>query len=732
MIVRGTMPNAVNVVPGGCSTCYYNQSQNFTIEFYGSDSTKRVNATLKVQGCGLDFTIKENDTEDGNEYLLDKGNGWYKVKIEPKIGGTLTLTATNGSDEDTADYTIDGLTGSVTTSIGDDLKISVGQQEKITVEVKSINGYPIETADVYLTLYDENWDEIGALNNSDDDDLDGTDGIYEFIPDEDDIGEIGFIVCAAKSGDLYMYDVVEIEPVHDINVTIINPADPVNQTLTVGVDDQTLEVQIRDPDGNILEGSAGGSPIVRGYLIDEDHTKDDPLQILTFKQKAAEDKWVLDTAGKNFPYKPGTLLIEALNNSGGAEHDGNVTIPVELATVEFSPIGAVAGIAKKNVTVNITVKDALGNPLEEGTEVHLNLDDANDTVIDPNDNPVELDENGQGTFEIDEVGDLKGSINVTLQGSYTSYGGNMTSGTFIIDFPEFTITPDTISTDVSSATVTVVAKDFEGNPLPGLNISFTSVLGRVIESPDPKMTDENGEAVFDIVPLSSGKANITIFQGLEWDADGSYTWDDIVYTDDVLTVTKQTLDVTVSPSQVYGGETFTVTVKDDDGNLLDDAYVTFDATGETKTTVDGEVTFTAPNPGVESYEYELKVIKSGYPDVTKNVLVIKVYPIKISGPSSVNAGEKFTVTVTAGGSALAGATVTFEGKTATSDNNGKATFTAPDKKGTYTITASFEEDERYKDGSLEIRVVQGTPGFELLTLVIALGVAFILLRRRRH
>ncbi len=48
------------------------------------------------------------------------------------------------------------------------------------------------------------------------------------------------------------------------------------------------------------------------------------------------------------------------------------------------------------------------------------------------------------------------------------------------------------------------------------------------------------------------------------------------------------------------------------------------------------------------------------------------------------------------------------------------------------MTATFD-DPKYQDGTLEITVGGGgTPGFEVLTLLVALGVAFILLRRRRH
>jgi len=109
-----------------------------------------------------------------------------------------------------------------------------------------------------------------------------------------------------------------------------------------------------------------------------------------------------------------------------------------------------------------------------------------------------------------------------------------------------------------------------------------------------------------------------------------------------------------------------------------------------------------------------------------------VYDITIVGPSGkIEKGKTYTFTVIAQGSALAGATVTLNGDEYTSDGEGKVSIKMS-STGEQTITATFPGDG-YKDGSLTITVkkASGTPGFELLTLIIAIGVAFILIRRRR-
>jgi len=79
---------------------------------------------------------------------------------------------------------------------------------------------------------------------------------------------------------------------------------------------------------------------------------------------------------------------------------------------------------------------------------------------------------------------------------------------------------------------------------------------------------------------------------------------------------------------------------------------------------------------------------------------------------------------------LAGATITIDGDTYTSGVDGKVTITAPSSEGDYVITATYEG---YDEATITLTIKAGQiPGFELITLIAAIGVAFILLRRRRN
>jgi len=213
---------------------------------------------------------------------------------------------------------------------------------------------------------------------------------------------------------------------------------------------------------------------------------------------------------------------------------------------------------------------------------------------------------------------------------------------------------------------------------------------------------------------------------------GILTWslNDAIITDTFVTITSMKgLKVSVSKSPIMEGETLTVTVTSMNDPIAD-ADVEFGE--ETAKTDDmGIATFTVPDPGVDSAVYNVMAEKTGYLSAERSITVIKMWEIQITGPTGdVNTGDPFTVTIIAKGSPLAGAECTFEGETKTSDGDGKVTFNLPSAEGTFTVSASYGG---YETGTYEVTVkAGGIPGFELISLIAAIGIAFIIFRRRRN
>lgn len=751
LVVTGEMVDAVQVTenPSACTqNQWINGSDTFTLNIYGDSSSDRMNATIEVSGCGLDFTIKEDDPGDAEECTAYPGDGstadgTYTVQIAPKTAGTLTITATNDTSDEsvTKDYTVTGLTGTVTTSVGDDLKITVGTTETVTVTV--ING---QYAEVTLTYFDTAWTKTNAaatvINNTvgDGTEGEGLNGVFTFIPDTDDIENLGFIVVAAKAGGSnYMYDIIEIEPIYDFTIELVTPTlENATPVITVGLE-QELSFRILDANGDDVEED---DPSATVKLIDEDNDENNPL--MEWSTDNTGD-WSIDQSGDEWqideltPWWTGQLVITGQNNTDGIAHAGNLTLDVDYATLTYSPTAATAGIGTENLTVTVTGVDANGDPLPDGTSIYFWCNDSIDTNVGGNanagyvvdfkdvDTSIDLDEDGMGEFEIDIIGDNQTKINATF-GTYNPTRGNRTLGEFNIFFPTFELMPETVYIGQSNM-VTITAKDHEGTPLEGINLTFlSSVPGILSAQPDPVQTDADGVAQLSISPLASGKLNVTIARNLGYEA-GQLNWTNSVVTDTYLTATSlQSLKITLSKSPIYEGETLTVTIKSGT-NVIAGVDVEFAET-TVQTDANGQATFTVPDPGVESAVYTVAAEKAGYLSEEKSITVIKIYDVTIIAPTTMpNAGEEFTITILAKGQALAGATIQFNGKTYTSGADGTVTMTAPEK-GEYTVTASYED---YTTATATITITEGggVPGFELLTLIAALGVAFILLRRRR-
>ncbi len=698
------------------------------VSVYGASEDSHKNATITVSGCGLDFTIEEGDLPADNKYLSDygfddDGNGaWYNITIIPKTAGTLKISVTNGTNTVEKTYTVTGLIGSVTTE-GDDLEITVGTTETITLS--GINTY----SEIKITLVDEEWSFVRLLNESEED----ADDPLSFTPDADDIDQCGYIAVVAKHPlyAQYMYDLIEVVPVEDLEIELVSP-DAANDTLTVGLEHE-MTIRLVDDNGDPV---VDGTPEATAKLIDDDNDEDNPLQEWTFTAGSEDGEFEATIQ----PWFEGQLVIDGVNDTTGIKHLGSKTLEVDYSTITYTPGSTTAGIGTENLTVEVTAVDANDNSLPDGT-YYLKIGDGEDTGPDF-DTSVELTD-GVGEFEINDVGDNKTTIVLVLQDNDPA-DGNKTSGEFNIDHPNFEVDPEIIYVGQSN-TVEITATDMDGNELADIYLTLMRA-GNTDNAPEPVETDANGIAELSISPLSNGKYNVTIVKSIVW-ADGQLDWSsmDYVVTETIVTATAiKPLTISFSKSPITEGETLTVTVKSGN-NAVAGVTVEFGAE-EDETDANGQVEFTAPDPSVSSAIYTVYASKVGYNTAEKSITVIKSVAAGelnaiITPTGKIAAGGSITVEVLSGTTAAVGATVTFNGENATVGSTGRVTFTAPepDEETTYDIDVTYGEESLTK--TVTVKAVgaedddddekKEEPGFELLTLIAAIGVAFILLKRRR-
>jgi hypothetical protein len=698
-----------------------NWSSDLLVTVYGKTDSDRMNATVTVTGCGLDLEFDEDDElwdyDDDDVLDSNEAYGNYSFLISPRKGGYLTITVTHGKNSASKDIEIVGLDADVTTSVGDDNKITVEQNESLIFTTNT------HYAEVHANLYDDEWNYLGLLNWTvgENEEGNGKDGEYEFMPD---VSELGYIVISAMEGyntsegeiTFYSFDIVEIVPNYDLVITIVEP-DVANQTLTAGLEYDII-IEITNLTGYELQYADIFD--VWGELLDWENEIIEDSEI-TFSHDSG-NVWMIEDY---MPESNGTLQITV--TAWDEKHEGNNTdIYVDWALFEYNPIKITAGIGLENVSVEVIAYDALGNIIPEETFEMWNASDFNasgDIWAGNSTGTIYLDENGMATLWLDEVGDYTGYY-------YAKLNGVNTSGKLYVDYPDFEIDPSIIYVGIVNE-VEVIVKDWAGNLLEDVYITFwPSTAGELAGVvPDPAPTDENGYVLVSLEPEATGKMNLSLVRDIEY-VDGQLAWTNLLTDTYLIVTTKEPLEITVSQSPIYQGDTLTVTVMSE-GDAVEDVNIKFGSlTG--KTDANGEVDFTVPDPGVESALYYIKAEKTGYITETIGITVIKKYGITIVTPDEVYAGESFTLTITAKGQPLSGATVTLDGTTTkTSDGEGKVKFTAGAKDETHTITATYEP---YTQAQVTIGPLdeKGTPGFELLTLVIAIGVAFILLRRRKH
>ena len=283
--------------------------------------------------------------------------------------------------------------------------------------------------------------------------------------------------------------------------------------------------------------------------------------------------------------------------------------------------------------------------------------------------------------------------------------------------------PDTIYLAEATVVTITVTHPATGEPLEDVRVGLDhgmelneTILAKL---PSDLFTNAAGKVQFSITADASGE--VTIYIENETDPDNEFV---------ITAQARKPMTISLNPS-VDEGKTFTVEAKSN-GVLITDTTVTFTFDGQTWPTTTGVATLTAPTV-TTSLAYPITATAEGYTAATGAiVMVLNIPKLIVAIAGEVKAGQTFTLTVADDtGSAVIGATVSFEGKTYTTGSGGTVTITAPSEPGSYPVTATFPG---YDPVTQTITIAEGggIPGFELLTLIAAIGVAFLLLRRRRN
>jgi hypothetical protein len=648
-------------------------------------------------------------TETTLEYTGTEGN-WVAHVTPTKPGGTITLTIDwPGDDNGTASQTIEIVNGTFVTSSVD--SFTVGADYNLTVTITDMDGAPVKNAYVYL-MWQDSGPFQGQFNSTTGTNKagNGLNGEYTFwIPPHKkdattpDNAPQNITVAAQWYGHFWGYTKVIMARDHIMQVNI-------TPTTSYAGDATEYDIMVSLVGGGHPDKTSGGGLKVMIYNSTGDAVTNPDI---------VSGIWPItgsyDITNREIILSGGTYYLYAYNDTSDSRGN-NATLIISNYIVTSSP----SVLAWKiDTDVNMTFQLM---PAGNGTLTLNNMSSLPNASFVDQSTQIAI-ENGVGTLD---------GVNATTLGNvtfdFTPDGGEDRSADGLLRVTTATATPSPATAYIGEpTTVTItVTHPSTGAPLDDVRVGLDhgmnlneSILAKF---PTDQFTDTAGKVTFSITTEASG--NITIFIENETDPDNPFV---------IMSAARQTMTITSDPS-VNEGQTFTVQVKSG-ATVITGVTITFSFAGQTSTTTNGVATLTAPTVST-SLTYTITATADGYTSASTTIMVINVPKLVIIPPGTHPKGtQKFTITIANDeGAGVAGAAVAFNGNTYYSGANGITEITAPDvktKTADFQISATFTGYTPATAVTITIDQTPGIPGFELLTLVAAIGVAFLLLRRRQ-
>jgi hypothetical protein len=297
-------------------------------------------------------------------------------------------------------------------------------------------------------------------------------------------------------------------------------------------------------------------------------------------------------------------------------------------------------------TVRAVVIESGGIPVHNGTQVTFA------TTLGSFAPPTSTTVDGVATTTF-LAGSISGSTKINAYSGGASTGsGNSSSGgvTVLIGAAAaktlaVSATPSTISQSGGTVTISALVMDESGNPLPGVNVTFSTDVGQL--SSTIALSDASGVAKTTLATTQTAKVTATA---------GSATPKDVTVT----VSSAPAVSITSSPTSPIAGQPVTFTVTKTSGNTtaprqvqtLDITYG--DGTSESRSNVTGAAAFTHTysNPG--GYTVTARAVDTaGNTGIASSAIVVGYAPIPsvTISASPTNPTVNGTVTVTVNPSA---------------------------------------------------------------------------------
>ena len=627
--------------------------------------------------------------------LMKSPNGEITIRVEWKGNGNINKVLKIGGSESN---------GTIVTVTPNEFTIDTDTEIQVTVKSADSMQSPIYYADVSLYWLKDDGTVGHKIN-----DTSGTDEeeYYSFMftkedqrnqPDFSNIGAPRKIVAFAEMNNVGNgFAIISMKQKSDLEVEI-------SQSTVMAGQLTEMFINLTKVGNNSIEGN------IQLELYDEDGDKVDLDS--DFGSMRANDLDESSNKIKEYFLIPGTYTIYGYNDTHNSEGN-NATLIVEqvIITAYYNENPLDSLIWKVDEDINVTFRVRYNGQKVDGELKIYNMSYGYNAWAENAFVTVDVI-NGTATIEgltIDEVPDN----NAKLEFAFRPIGGSdfaEANGSVDIEIAKLTVSPKFMS--YSEPALLIISAKGHGQPIENINISV-KIPG--ITEMKTAQTDNKGIVEFAFMPSTTGIIKI--------------------YVEDKLTNVKARITswklYVEAPSFVNEGEKFTAIVHNGSINGPGLGGVAVQFNGVTvKSNSNGEAVFEAPN--ISKISYDIEAIKSGYETAETSIYINNVKKLIVfASNSKPKVDDTFTITVADDeGNAIIGAEVIFNGKTYLTNAKGEVLIKA-EKEGNYTITANMEDF--VESDALAVNVVEKaqTPGFEILMLVVAIGIALILLRRRK-
>ena len=430
-------------------------------------------------------------------------------------------------------------------------------------------------------------------------------------------------------------------------------------TIVAGVGTSTITVTARDANGNAIPGLAvvlaatgTGNALTQPALVGDANG----VATGTFATTVAELKIISATID----------AVAITQTAGVAATPG--AISAAQSTVAVAPASVVAGVG--STTVTVTARDPNGNRIP-GLAVVLAATGAGNTLTQPS---TVTDSNGvaTGTLASTVTGTKVVSATIDAIAVAQTASVTVTPGAISAALSTVAAAPGSIVAGTATSTITVTARDVNGNLIPGLSVVLAATgTGNTLAQPFV-VTDATGVATGTIASTITGTKSITATVATVAITQSAT----VSVTAGAVSAAQST--VAVVPATIVAGtatSVITVTARDANGNVIPGATVLLAATGAGNTLIqpaavtdaDGVATgsiasttasaktVSATIDAVAITQQRVVIVTPGAVSATRSTVAV--------APGAVVAGTgASTITVTAldeNGNGVAGATVTL-------------------------------------------------------------------------